>query len=141
MKKIYVASSWRNLAQRGVIGALRVAGHEVYDFRNPASGKRGFRWSDVERSCEYWTKQEYIKGLEHPAAKGGYKSDMDAMEWADTCVLALPCNRSSHLELGWFVGQGKRTIILLDVLKPELMYKMVDRICITLEEVVEYLRT
>ena len=29
--------------------------------------------------------------------------------WDDTFVLVLPCGRSAHLELGWAVGQGKRT--------------------------------
>lgn len=28
--KIYVASSWRNLAQPGVVTMLRKTGHEVY---------------------------------------------------------------------------------------------------------------
>ena len=36
--KIYVASSWRNLLQPGIVLALRRCGHEVYDFRNPAPG-------------------------------------------------------------------------------------------------------
>ena len=34
--KIYVASSWRNAQQPAVVARLREAGHEVYDFRNPA---------------------------------------------------------------------------------------------------------
>ena len=31
----YVASSWKNTYYLGVVQALRDAGHEVYDFRNP----------------------------------------------------------------------------------------------------------
>ncbi len=48
--------------------------------------------------------------------------------WADACVLLLPCGRSAHLELGWFVGQGKATCILHshEMMEPELMSKMVD---------------
>jgi len=49
--------------------------------------------------------------------------------------LVLPCGRSAHLELGWFCGQGKQTIVLLDQMEPELMVKMVDHICISLDEV------
>lgn len=30
-RRIYVASSWRNTYQPGVVAALREAGHEVYD--------------------------------------------------------------------------------------------------------------
>lgn len=33
--KIYVASSWRNTYYPSVVSALRDAGHDVYDFRNP----------------------------------------------------------------------------------------------------------
>jgi hypothetical protein len=56
---------------------------------------------------------------------------MAAMEKADAFVLVLPCGRSAHLELGWAVGAGKRTAILLDPdardeVTPELMYRMVD---------------
>lgn len=35
MRKIYVASSWRNSIQAEIVAALRAEGHEVYDFRNP----------------------------------------------------------------------------------------------------------
>ena len=35
---IYVASSWRNTYYPDVVAALRNAGHEVYDFRNPPTG-------------------------------------------------------------------------------------------------------
>ena len=35
---IYVASSWRNTYYPEVVTALREAGHDVYDFRNPPSG-------------------------------------------------------------------------------------------------------
>ena len=36
MARIYVASSWRNKYFPEVVDALRAAGHQVYDFRNPA---------------------------------------------------------------------------------------------------------
>ena len=47
MAKIYVASSWRNKYQPEVVAALRKAGHEVYDFRNPKDNPGGFHWADV----------------------------------------------------------------------------------------------
>lgn len=63
-------------------------------------------------------------------------SDMNAMKWADTFVLVLPCGRSAHLELGWACGQGKQTLILTrDGEEPELMAKMCDHICVSLDEV------
>lgn len=42
--RIYLASSWRNAAQPGLVALLRSWGHEVYDFRNPAPGETGFAW-------------------------------------------------------------------------------------------------
>ena len=41
MARIYVASSWRNKYQPEVVTALRKAGHEVYDFRNPKDNPGG----------------------------------------------------------------------------------------------------
>jgi len=135
---IYVASSWRNHMQTAVVAGLRAAGREVYDFKNPRPGDEGFHWSEVGMaSYDRATNSavpvdEYLTGIEHPIAQAGFASDFDAMEKCDTCVLVLPCGRSAHLELGWFVGQGRRTAVLLDdPVTPELMYRMVDFIAPT----------
>lgn len=140
--KIYVASSWRNEYQPTVVVALHDAGHEVYDFRNPADGNDGFHWSEIDPEWKTWTPAEFIDtGLSHPMATRGFKLDFDAMHWADVCVLVMPCGRSAHLEAGWFVGRaGKRLIILLSDGEPELMYKMADSVCIDLDEVLEWLQ-
>lgn len=142
--KIYVASSWRNVRQGVVVAALRDAGHEVYDFRNPRPGSDGFHWSDLNEvdgfnaDKEDWTPAQFRDALQHPIARAGYQSDIDALKAADAVVLVLPCGRSSHLELGWASGHGKLTAVLLEGdLEPELMYKMVNRLCLSLDEVVE----
>jgi hypothetical protein len=123
--KIYVASSWRNILQPGVVAALRSMGHEVYDFKHPEPGDSGFSWSEIDPGWLKWTADEYKKALEHPAAQRGYALDMGAMQWADACVLVLPCGRSAHLEAGWFAGAGKPLHILTrDGEEPELMAKM-----------------
>ena len=57
MRKIYVASSWRNEFYPSVVETLRKAGHEVYDFRNPPSGDPGFKWSNVDAGYMEWTPQ------------------------------------------------------------------------------------
>jgi hypothetical protein len=106
-RKIYVASSWRNTQQPEVVRALRTDGHLVYDFRNPREGNDGFRWLEIDPDWEKWTPEQYRAALDHPVAKRGFASDFDAMKWADTFVLVLPCGRSAHLELGWACGQGK----------------------------------
>jgi len=136
LRKIYVASSWRNIAQPGVVAALRKMGHLVYDFRNPTEGDNGFHWSEIDVGWKSWNAARYVNALNHPIAEAGFKSDFDAMKWADTFVLVQSCGRSAHLETGWAVGAGKETIMLLGPdIEPELMVKMCDHICIGLGSV------
>lgn len=140
MSKIYVASSWRNFRQVMVVTTLRSCGHEVYDFRNPFIGNKGFHWSEIDPNWKSWNGDQFRYALKHPVAQDGFKSDHAAMEWADTFVMVLPCGRSAHLELGWACGKGKRTIILLDEQQePELMYLEADHCCLTIGEVIEIL--
>lgn len=135
--KIYVASSWRNQIQPSVVIALREAGHEVYDFRNPKPGNDGFHWSDIAPDWQNWSPEEYRKCLDHAIAVEGFRSDIEAMEWADTFVGVQPFGRSASLEMGWASGKGKETILLLENGEPELMVKMLDHICCNISEVLE----
>lgn len=137
MAKIYVASSWRNELQPGVVTALRNAGHEVYDFRNPREGNNGFHWSWIDPEWKSWTPEKYREYLSHPIAEDGYKLDYDAMEWADVFVGVQPFGRSASLEMGWASGKGKKTILLLENGEPELMVKILDKICCNMDEVLE----
>lgn len=137
--RVYVASSWRNPDQPAVVAALRERGFLVYDFRNPP-GRTGFAWSSIDPTWQDWTADQYIAALDHPLAEAGFASDFDAMKWADTFVLVLPCGRSAHLELGWAVGAGKRTVIITqDGEEPELMAKMVDHIAVGLDDALDFL--
>ena len=140
-KLIYVASSWRNPMQPAVVKVLEAARFNVYDFRNPDPGDHGFRWSQIDEEWLSWSPERYVQSLEHPIAVEGYGKDMAAMEAADTFVLVLPCGRSAHLELGWAVGQGKQTAILLghDEFEPELMYRMVDFLAPSTMDLLAYL--
>lgn len=136
---IYVASSWRNGLQPVVVAALRDQGHEVYDFRNPAPGDHGFSWRTIDPDWQHASPARFREILAHPIANRGFALDMDALRACDACVLVLPCGRSAHLELGWAVGDGKRTAILAEELpEPELMYKMVDLIAVSLHEVLAW---
>lgn len=91
MSKIYVASSWRNAYFPEFVKRLRDYGHEVYDFRNPPHGGHGFHWTDIDPNCADWSFAQYAQGLKHPAAEKQFANDMDALEWADTCVLVWFC--------------------------------------------------
>lgn len=138
-RRVYVASSWRNDIQPVVVAACRAAGHEVYDFKNPRSGARGFHWSEVDKNWQSWDREMYRLALGHPLAEAGFASDWAAMQWADSCILVMPCGRSAHLEAGYFPGAGKRLVILLSDGEPELMYKLANRVALTVEEAVEAL--
>jgi hypothetical protein len=133
-RRIYVASSWRNLMQPGIVVALRRAGHEVYDFRNPKEGDKGFGWREIDPSWKGWSPEKFRDNLSHPVAERGFKADFDAMKWADTCVLVMPCGRSAHLEAGYFVGSGRPLYIFLSDGEPELMYRMATKLCVNLNE-------
>jgi len=140
-KRIYVASSWRNLGvQRKVVETLREAGHEVYDFTRPREREYGFSWSKVDPEWKSWTPETFREKIFHPVAQAGFDFDMEAMKWADCCVMVNPCGRSAHLEAGYFVGANKPLLILLSDGEPELMYKMSDYLCISIEEVVDCLQ-
>lgn len=135
--KLYVASSWRNRYQPQVVSIARQFDYEVYDFRQPAPGNNGFRWSEVAipgTDWQQWTLDEYRAALNHPTAQNGFALDMEALIEADACLLVMPCGRSAHLELGYAVGARKPTAVLYPeavdsdgaptLFEPELMVKM-----------------
>lgn len=137
MARIYAASSWRNKFQQDIIKLLRENNHLVYDFKNPPE-KAGFQWRDVEQDWQNWDSEKYRYLLEtSPLVAHGFIADYRAMQWADICVLILPCGRSAHLEAGYFNGANKRLIIYIpEVQEPELMYLMANKICLTEKELI-----
>jgi nucleoside 2-deoxyribosyltransferase len=141
INNIYLASSWANECQPAVLSALREAGFSVYNFKHPALGQHGFSWSEIE---EDWhpSPADFIRDLDHPAAKRGFALDFDTLAQADAGVLLLPCGRSAHLEAGYIVGATKPLFILLDRenFRVELMYKMATGLATTLDELLDQLR-
>lgn len=129
MRKIYVASSWKNKYQPQVVEELKIDGHEVYDFRNPYGKDTGFSWAKIDLNWESWTLSQYLRALEHPRAIEAFHSDKDALDWSDTVIMVLPCGDSSHTELGYGIGTGKQTGIYMPegIKSPELMYKFVNQ--------------
>lgn len=126
---VYVASSWRNKEQLRVVAALREAGIDTYDFRNPGEGESGFSWRQVGdigyKHGDTWDAYRIGVALDHPAARHGFDLDFGAMKKASACVLVMPCGRSAHIEAGYFVGAGKPLHILLTAsAEPELMWRM-----------------
>jgi hypothetical protein len=136
---IYVASSWRNTFQPGVVAALRQDGHTVYDFKDA----EGFHWSSVDPAWTRWTVDIslYLKGLTHPNAERGFARDMAALRACDVCVYVMPCGVSASLEAGWAIGAGKPTVVYVPALaEPDLMVKMANLITDSLDGVRAYVR-
>lgn len=139
-KNIYVASSWINEQQPAVVRALRAAGHEVYDFRNPAPTNSGFSWEAIDPNWRSWTAKQQIEAYEHELATHGLGRDFAAMHLCDALVMVQPCGRSSALELGWAIGAGKKTLVLMeDGQEPELMLRLAHHLCLSIDEVLERL--
>lgn len=128
-QRIYLASSWRNTYYPDTLRLLRSQSYEVHDFRDPAGY---FTWAAIDPAWEVWTPDEYAAALGDPLADVGYNRDRGGMEWADTCVLLLPCGRSAHLEAGFMAGQGKRVIAYLpEPIEAELMYRLLGEVVTT----------
>lgn len=157
-RSIYVASSWRNEIQQEVVRALREQGHDVYDFRNPPGDSPGFAWRQVrpggdpnapydrqavrKKGTDWVPAEEYLQMIAHPRAEEGFRSDRRGMELADTMVMVLPCGKSAHLEIGWAMGRGLDTAILLeDPVEPELMYKFAKFITPSMHELLIWLNS
>lgn len=66
---------------------------------------------------------------------------MEALNWADTCVLVLPCGRSAHTEAGWMKGAEKKVIVYIpEMVEPELMYKLFDEVVDCMDNLVNVLK-
>jgi hypothetical protein len=123
------------------VQVLREVGYDVYDFRHPAPGDEGYTWAEIDPAWQSWTPEQYRNALQHPLAQVGFAQDKLALQMADVTVLVLPCGRSAHLELGYAAGVGQPTaVLMLDPCEAELMYLLVDRVCLTMDELVVFLR-
>ena len=130
--KVYVASSWRNEVYPEVVKLLREAGHEVYDFRHQSVSWEQFDWNVTDGVAS----GELFDVLNHPAVQTRFSNDMTALENCDAVVCVLPCGRSAHLELGYGIGTGKRTVLLWhDGDEPDIMHNAVDRIVFSVKDI------
>jgi len=63
------------------------------------------------------------------------------MQWADICVMVLPCGRSANTEAGWMAGAGKRVLVYSpEKQEPELMYKIYEKVLCNIDELIEQFR-
>jgi hypothetical protein len=135
--KIYVASSFKNRFQPFVVEHLRLAGHEVYDFRTAAA----FSWSSIDENWRDWNVKTYMEALVHPLSNIGFTSDINGVNWCDACVLVLPCGLSAGIEAGIIHGSNRPVICYVPELREaELMVKAFTLVTENFSEVLEALK-
>ena len=119
---------------------LRFCGQTLRS-RSRGQGTGGFHWSDIDPNYMDWSVDQYREGMKSPRAQQQFSNDIQALEWADTCVLILPCGRSAHTEVWWLAGKGKRTIVYIpEMQEAELMYILFDLVTDSLDEVISFLK-
>lgn len=138
--KIYVASSSANTVYPEVVAQLRLAGHEVYDFRHPVNGAP-FTWEQVDVTAPLVTGATWQTMLSHQAAREHYAMDMNALRSCDAVVLVMPSGRDAHLEAGWAAGAGKLTVMLAaqEADRAGLMVLMLSYFALTIQDALDYL--
>ena len=47
-----------------------------------------------------------------PSSERQFQADLDALNWADTCIIVLPCGRSAQTEAGWMKGKCTNSLTL-----------------------------
>lgn len=129
---LYLIGSLRNPEVIALGEELRKEGFNVFDDWIAAGPE----------ADDYWQKYEKAKGhsftqaLDGYAANHVYEYDKYHLDRCDVAVLLLPAGKSGHLELGYFIGSGKRGYILLNG-EPErfdVMYKFATKVCNNKEE-------
>lgn len=133
MRRIYVASSWKNEDQPRFVNELSKRGHKVYDFRNPMGRNDSNVWDSVTRRVGNYeqykrlsevSSDDFAKMLDDREALERFRDHHIALRSADTCILLLPCGKSAHIEAGLMAGFDKEVFVLCTErhIKPELMY-------------------
>lgn len=133
--KIYIIGSLAN--REGVFPVserLRAEGHDVFDDWISPGPEADEHWQTYERQ----RGRTYAEALEGTHARHIFAYDQRHLAEAQAVVMVLPAGKSGHLELGWAIGQGKRSIIYLpeEPARYDLMYLLADRIVVDMDELV-----
>ena len=140
-KKIYIASSWKNVyLVRTWAEFLRSKGFEVDDFTDNSRGRYVFYFADICNPEE----TDAIQLLQMSEAQKAFDEDKKWIDWADVVFLLLPAGKSSHLEAGYAKGQEKKLIIFQEQYPKgefDVMYGFADLLTDDPCEVIEFLRT
>lgn len=136
--KLYLIGSLRNLKVIELGIKLRALGIDVFDDWIAAGPEADDYWRDYERARGH----SFPEALRGRAAQHVYSYDKHHLDTSDAAVLTLPAGRSGHIELGYMIGRGKPTAILMEG-EPErfdVMYLFAEKVCLTEDDLVQWAR-
>ena len=107
--RYYLIGSLRNPRVPVLAQAVRALGYEVFDDWYAAGPEADDYWQKYEKARGH----SYLHALEGHAAKHVFDYDKSHLDTAEGGILLAPAGRSSYLELGYLLGQGKPGYIVL----------------------------
>lgn len=110
---VYISSSWKNRERvRALAIALREAGHEVYDFTDPAC--RNAPEIPPEAFPEQFDPERhvYAEYLDVQHWRNAVAGNRLALDRCDAVALLLPCGNDAHADWAYAVGRGKRSCVV-----------------------------
>lgn len=140
---IYVAGSLRNPKIPGIARDLaKATGHRVFSDWFAAGPEADDHWKyyyEAMAPKDMSAAEKYKWALEQPASINTFNFDERHIKSSDLMVLVLPAGKSGHLELGWFLGQNRPGIILLDDtdVRWDVMYQYATGVVTNFDELVE----
>lgn len=137
MRRIYMASSWRNEFYNNTLQLLLRNDFLVHDWRDPSTA---FKWSQANMPTDPTAEEQRQILIGNARCSQGFLADFRGMQWANTCILLLPSGRSAHLEAGWCKGAGKHCVVYLrDGEEPDLMNLLFDDLITSDQELLNVL--
>ena len=138
--KVYIIGSLRNPEVTKLAKDIReqFPNVEVFDDWMAAGPEADDFWRDYEKAKGN-SLEEALKGY---AAQHVFNYDKGHLDTSDVVILMLPAGKSGHLELGYSIGKGKRSAILLDSQpdRYDVMYAFADKVTDSKEALIQWLK-
>lgn len=106
---VYLTGSLRDANVPAVANALRDMGFDMFDDWFAAGQKADEEWQAYEQKRGH----TYLDALAGNAANHVFTYDLYHLQRADAVVCVMPAGKSSFLELGWAIGQGKKGYVYI----------------------------
>lgn len=133
--RLYLIGSLRNELVPELAHMLRLDGHDVFDDWYAAGPEADDYWQKYEKDRD----RNFAQALNGYAAHHVFEYDRTHLDRSEGAVLLMPAGKSSHLELGYILGQGKPGWILMHG-EPErfdVMYRFATEVVYTVDDLLE----